>query len=411
MGFAWSEKIDISQKRSEANDTDRKVDKKPEKTSTLPIRGFSDYFMENTSIKAANQMQITSICNADCIFCSNKQNPFRIKRLGFRPVEEIEKIVWSTNTINGQIALNESLPGRISEGEALLHPDLFKILKIIRDKFRNPISITTNGALLTKDMIKNLADFRPIKLRISITSTRKDYWTRSFRLSPEQFQTALDSVELASSAGLNVLPTIIPMPSWVGYEDIEETVKFIQNAGLKEILVYAPGYTKYTDSSVVDLLKYDKNEMSCFLDEMGMKYGMRLKWSLDPNKELQVNPRSLESILDAICNKDSDRKKVYWFTSISAYDRLSELVDRVSKNFPIVSKVVPVENHSYGGNIECTGLWFVGDIRRKIKELNISGETVVLPTNFVDAYGYDLAGENILDYAKESGNKLWLERA
>ena len=58
----------------------------------IPLKTFSDYFFESVSIGSTNQLQISSICNAKCIFCSNEQNPFDIKRCSFRPLEEIEKI-------------------------------------------------------------------------------------------------------------------------------------------------------------------------------------------------------------------------------------------------------------------------------------------------------------------------------
>jgi len=44
--------------------------------ANIPLRNFSDYFFENVSVGYSNQIQITSTCNAKCIFCSNEQNPF-----------------------------------------------------------------------------------------------------------------------------------------------------------------------------------------------------------------------------------------------------------------------------------------------------------------------------------------------
>ena len=122
------------------------------KKTVIPLKNFSDYFFENVATPiggnqlAANQLQITSACDAKCAYCSNESNAFETLLTKFRDVKEIEKVLYATEFINGSIILNESLPGRISEGEALIHPKFFDILDLIRKKFRNPIALKIGRA-------------------------------------------------------------------------------------------------------------------------------------------------------------------------------------------------------------------------------------------------------------------------
>lgn len=368
--------------------------------SNIPLKNFSDYFHENTSVGFNNQLQISSTCNADCIFCSNKQNPFKVKRCGFRPLEEIESVLWSMpDILYDSVVLGESLPGRISEGEALLHPNIFEILKMIRNKYKDQIiDISTNGTLLTDDFIKKLSEFLPMDLVISIPSINKEFWTESFNLDENKYSIVMNSIGKLYEYGFSIIPALVPMPSWVGYKDLEETVKFFSDKNLRKILVYAPGYTKFTEKSVLDKLQYDKLELAYFFEKCENLYGVVFNWRLYPKKDLPVCLYKIDYI--ASHNK-SDLN--YCFTSTSAYDRIVEKAEDIYTEI----NVIAVENKSYGGNIECTGLWMVDDIKNKVDELGITKSNIFLPSNFLDMYGFDLMGNSFINYMKTTDNKFF----
>lgn len=371
--------------------------------NNIPLKNFSDYFFENISIGSTNQIQITSACNGDCIFCSNKQNPFIIKRCSFRSIEEIEKIVYATENINGPIYLNESLPGRISEGEAFLHPEFFTILKIIRTKFGNTINITTNASLLKPDFIKRMKDCNPIEIAISFPTINKEHWKETFRLGDDDYYTALNSFSLLSSNNIGVTANFTPMPAWLGWEEIEETLSFLSK-NVRHILVYAPGYT--STSEIKDKLIYDKMELSLFLEEMSKKYSFTYTWNLDPRKALAVS-------YDLITNniwysyKSLNCRNFLWLTSTAAKDRFEELLYKLSLGTPINNTVIEVKNIIYGGNIECSGLWLIQDIHYALEDYlskNDSPDQIFMPKGFLDKYGFDLQGENIIELFKKYNN-------
>ncbi len=367
--------------------------------NSIPLKDFSDYFFENVSIGAENQLQITSLCNAKCIFCSNEQNPFEIKRCDFRSLEEIEKVIWATSHIDGPIRLNESLPGRISEGEVFLHPKFFEILAVIRDKFDNVIKITTNGSMLIPSIIKRLAIYNPIEVTISFPTINIQHWKESFGLKDEHYYTVINSFQLMSAYKIVVSGAITPMPAWIGWEELENTFKFLSE-NIKNIIIYAPGYTK--DCKIVDKLKYDKMELSLFLERMSRKYSFIYNWHLDPRRELYVN-------FDTIINNlrfryERGSRNFLWLTSEASEERFKILLDKLSLGIPANNIVLAVKNNEYQGNIECTGLWMIKDLYKALDEylsIHENPDQIFIPRNFIDKYGFDLCGDNIIDFFKK----------
>jgi len=191
------------------------------------------------------------------------------------------------------------------------------------------------------------------------------------------------------------------MPNWTGYDDIEKTIAFLSGGGVRFILVYAPGFTKYTKPETVEKLKYNKFELSDFLTRMSKTYGVQFSWSLDPNLLLDVNTHVIESnVMDLYAR--TKKTKSYWFTSGAAFDRLKGIMKNLFKNHPADPEVEVIPNSSYGGNIECTGLWMIEDLKSVIS--NLSNEHIFFPGNFLDRYGFDLKGDNMVDYLKTVTN-------
>jgi MoaA/NifB/PqqE/SkfB family radical SAM enzyme len=372
------------------------------KKAVIPLKNFSDYWLENMAINGHNQLQITSACDAKCAYCSNESNAFETLLTKFRDIKEIEKVLYATNYIDGPIVLNESLPGRISEGEALIHPKFFDILGLIRRKFNNPIAITTSGSRLTPENIEKISHYLPFEVTMSLPSINKEYWTKLFKLKDRHYDNAINSFELMRKHGISVGVNMTPMPSYVGYEDIENTIKFVAQNNIKRIYIFAPGYTKYTPPDMVEKMIYDKEEMSKFFVDMSIKYDIHIDWPLDPNGMLYI---SYDSILDILKSfHRNGTKRSFWFTSTSAIDRFHKKMVEFTRTIPHQVSVVEVKNYNYGGNIEAAGLWVIKDIEETVEKLNLHGERIVFPGIFLDKYGFDLNGDNILDFYSRNDN-------
>ena len=100
-------------------------------------------------------LEITNICNLDCLFCPKTDRPKH--RLS---MEEFEQL---TDKLRGQIKF---LYFHL-RGEPFLHPHLSDFIQIARRKDFVPV-LTTNGTLLSK--AQGVIDAHPHKIQISLHS-------------------------------------------------------------------------------------------------------------------------------------------------------------------------------------------------------------------------------------------------
>lgn len=371
---------------------------------------MDDFLYEQLAHTSRYQLQLSSVCNGRCVFCSNKQNPFEIKRIGFRSMESIEKGINLINPDTGvPLAINDALPGRISEGEAFLHPKLFEILKMIRRKHHHRIQVNTNGILLTEEFISKLAPFGPWLLSISYHSNNVYNWCKIFDLSEKQFKIAQNSFSLLKRYDLDMDAVIVPLPNLVGYKDIEETIAWLSDR-VSVIIFYLPGFTNMTDPDVKAMLDTDYIELGHFINDMRKKYSARLV-----NHSDMVNPTDFYPT-EVMDNTHQSRfKNVLWMFSESVYDRAKLILEESSKGVNNNHYAWKVKNHTYGGNIICSGLLMVNDFRIAIKEAleefksnGIIIDLLILPVRRSrDSFEDDLMGENHNALFKEFNIPIW----
>lgn len=89
------------------------------------------------------RLSITDNCNLSCIYCQPKH---LLTHISFMDIETIEHIF----KVCKELQINKL---KITGGEPLLHPNINEILKLSQQYFIET-SITTNGILLTEDLLK-----------------------------------------------------------------------------------------------------------------------------------------------------------------------------------------------------------------------------------------------------------------
>lgn len=373
---------------------------------------LSKFMYETVAAGYTNQLPISSVCNAKCIFCSNEMNPFPIYREGFRPLEDIKKGIALLNVApNDEIRLGDSLPGRISEGEALLHPDILKVLKLIRNKFpNNVIQVTTNGILLTKDFIEKLIPYKPLKFTISYHSDNPKFWCKILELKEDKYKIVHDAFFELSKNGFIIEGAMVALPKVVGYADIENTLKAFCFF-TKEVCVWAPGYSSQASADLKISLDADYRELSQFLIKMRKKYKMNLFLQTDILMPLNFFPY--------LVMQDSFRakfKNVLWLFSEATYDKAKKIIEEWNDFLPNEHYAFMVENLTYQGNIICSGLLMVEDFRKQLikalpefKDKNIAIDLIILPLKSFDIYGDDLQGENYSQLSEELKIPIWLK--
>ena len=353
--------------------------------------------------KAAN-IAISSVCNSNCIFCSNKQNPFETKRVGFISREDFLKqlFYFKEHQQTRTISLSDVLPGTISEGEAFLHPEFKQLVLDLRNILPDTrITITTNASMITDDLASFLGRMNPVQVSISIPSFSKEYWMKSFGITNESFYyNAVSAFEKLFKNRVSVQASIVPLPALVGFDDLENTIKTLNGFGINAISIIYPGYTKYTPNN--EFLNYAKsipfNEIHFFLKEMTKKYHVRF-FEFAPDSDFsKIDYQNYDSRIYEIFSNafNTGVNKIVWGVSKAAYSFIKNKIDNISEQFCFSNEVVRIDNKTYGGNIGCAGLLMIDDIVEALadKEKDL---LVIPPPVFLNRLGEDLMGKSIQD--------------
>lgn len=194
------------------------------------------------SAQEDNILPLTSACNVKCIFCSHRQNPKGVQTygIGHRSLEEIELTLEFIDP-NRKIVIGESVT-RIMEGEPFLHPKIREILQVIREKYpETPVQITTNGTLLTDEILDLIQSLGGIELYISLNSVTLKGRELLMGTKGEQ---ALEAIPQLQNRGISFQGSVVAMPWIVGWDDLKETVAFFDQHNAETVRIFMPGYTK-----------------------------------------------------------------------------------------------------------------------------------------------------------------------
>ena len=145
-------------------------------------------------------LEITNICNLDCLFCPKTDRAKRKLSL-----EEFDLL---TNRLQGKIKF---LYFHLM-GEPLLHPNLPQFITMARDKGFIPV-ITTNGTLLSR--AHNIIASLPHKVQISLHSHEGNG-----KENPEQYiKEVMEFTQRAAEAGIVV---VLRLWNQGGYESLND---------------------------------------------------------------------------------------------------------------------------------------------------------------------------------------------
>jgi len=362
----------------------------------------------------SNQLPISAVCNSHCLFCSNHLNPFPVAGGFFRDIEDIKFQLCAMSANDDPIRMSDSLPGRISEGEALLHPRLFEILEMVRRKFfYNTLCFTTNASMLDSIFLKKLSAYRPIEINVSLHSLAPAIWARIFGQDIRRAETAISSLPLIRAHKMDLIGTIVPLPKICGWDDLEQTYAHFVSQGASSMILYWPGHTKRTRPEVVADLECSLTEFTDFAERMKASYGVPLIPHPDMVSALQIRVETIlaKTLKGNPKNRGGAYREVVWFSSAAAFCRLESLVKEKTRSASTLHHVEPVENGTYGGNIMAAGLLMVEDfIRTGKKALSQwpDADLLLVPRVPFDALLRDLEGTPAYRISEELSRPVWL---
>lgn len=351
------------------------------------------YLEEQLVSKLKTNLQISSLCTAQCIFCCNEMGPLPIERRPFRSLDSVRRgIELLDGNYSNTIGLR--LFRRLSEGEAILHPQLLTILAMIREKFPDHvIEIETNGSTLKEGLIKLIAKYNPISICISYHSHNPENWSRVLKLPAKLHQYPREAFELLPKYGINVEPTLSPMPSMLGWDDVEQTIAYISKYK-RYMDMSGSCYTKDLPQDVRDLMYLDYNELSAFIRVMSAKYNIDIRSDPDVARDLPFYPKFV--ILNTI---QKGYKNVVWLMSECASERASKIMEFETRTSANKHYVQMVKNETYGGNVIISGVLLIRDFRKAMERAyewlakdGIVPDLFIMPSVCFDNRGEDLSG-------------------
>jgi hypothetical protein len=361
-----------------------------------------------------NQLPISAVCNSRCVFCSNNLNPFPIARGMFRDIEDIKHQLSLMPLHKDHIRMSDSLPGRIAEGEAFLHPKFFEILRLVRRKYiTNTLCFTTNGAMLDEVFLKELSRFRPIEINVSMHSTRPELWAKIFRKRRKDGEIAIASLPIIKKYKMDIVGTIVPLPRVCGWNDIENTYGNFAAHGAKSMILYWPGYTVCSPAENIEKLECPMEEFMDFADRMRARFNIPLNPYPDMRAPLALPVRTVmkRTLQGNLANFGGAYRKVLWLTSEAAYGRISSALGEHGGAVQNSHQAFVAKNKTYGGNIIVSGLLMVDDFIGAGKAAlgeRPDTELVLVPKEPFDQLYRDLKGNPAYRIAEEIGRPVWV---
>ncbi|WP_027364160.1 radical SAM protein [Desulfotruncus alcoholivorax] len=195
----------------------------------------------------SNILPLTSQCNVKCVFCSNLQNPPGVEAFNLKPLktEQLSNIITLLDP-RKPVVIGESAT-RINEGEPFTHPKIKEFLSTIRQALpHTTIQITTNGSLLDAGQLEFLHSISPVTIYLSLNSLN----LRRQIMGDLRSENAVAAAALLGQYGLNWHGSVVAMPHLTGWEDLKETISYLDSCGAQTIRIFIPGFTRLAQAQL-----------------------------------------------------------------------------------------------------------------------------------------------------------------
>jgi len=257
-----------------------------DKKSDIPIDdpGFSKFLQLKSDIAPLNLLwEITAKCNLQCLYCFPEVN---MKRKVYSDLS-----LDSLCHIADQIIDCQVLDVRITGGEALLHNGIWDIIdKLINAKIT--VTLLTNGTMINSTIAQQIKD-RDIPVATSI-DCHKEEINRITR-GKDVLKQTLQGIEKIMELGIPV-NTITTLTKY-NYPYIEDTLKFINNLGIKSTVIQDLRY--FGNNKIYDNVRLNYEQEKDLIDTIN-------KW-----KNAVPDLNIVDTELSIYCHYKKDKQNGY----------------------------------------------------------------------------------------------------
>ncbi|MFZ5634480.1 MAG: DUF512 domain-containing protein [Bacillota bacterium] len=231
------------------------------------------------SAARSNILPVISTCNVRCKFCSHGQNPPTAEALKMPAITmELADEALSLMNPGKPVVIGESVT-RLMEGEPFTHPRIKDILLLIRRKMPPAqIRLTTNGTMLDRENVDFLASLGNVLINLSLNSS--DVSVRKYLMTDSRAERAVSAPALLQERSIAYHGSVVAMPHLTGWEDLANTLNFLDRHGAATVRVFLPGHTRLSPPE----LRVPRNlreKLNIFIT--AVKSGVRTPITLEPS--------------------------------------------------------------------------------------------------------------------------------
>jgi uncharacterized Fe-S cluster-containing radical SAM superfamily protein len=185
---------------------------------------------------------LSSVCNFNCEFCYEKGNPE-----GF-PIQNTTRMA-TLSEVDTRLRYYDPVRRRgifsvrSSINEPFVNKNAVEVLRRVRTASPNELlSFVSNGSLLSDEAIDAIAELSPIFFNLSLYSI--DPEVRRRVLADPRPNAAEQAVRRLREVGVPFMANLVMWPS-IPFEDMERTIRFLDEQGAALIRVCLGGYSRY----------------------------------------------------------------------------------------------------------------------------------------------------------------------
>ncbi len=258
------------------------------------------------TVKEDNILPITSICKLNCIFCSHKNNPPEVETYSFGHLDfELIKTMIEFLNPEQPVFIGESA-SKIIEGEPFVHPEIYQILKYLRQRWPEiEIKITTSGSFLELKQVELLKKIKAVELNISLNAPAPE--ERVFLMNDSNPENVFKLIPELKKNKIDFEASIVSMHQLQGFSYLKRTFDFLETYPPKSLRVFMAGFSRYADKNLItDSSEY--NRLAEFISDKKMKYSYPI--IIEPqrfsNLQAEVNAVLADSAAAAAGLKSGD---------------------------------------------------------------------------------------------------------
>lgn len=199
---------------------------RPVKVDGFRLRDLANWQTDQAQSPLEALGPLSGLCNAKCVFCMERSIPFERDHSFLSPREALTRLRYF-NPDNNRCLFPAARPHM----ETLLNKDAVRILQSAREKNLSELFIiTTNGSTLTPETVWELANLKPLLLKLSLNSTA---WKirESLMGLRDELNIAVSSMDLLNDADIPFIGSIVAWPE-VEFSELERSIA--------DICVYEP---------------------------------------------------------------------------------------------------------------------------------------------------------------------------